>query len=431
MMAQARRRLGQMQFTALLAASMSMAALGIDLLLPAFGDIRADLGLAEDSTAVAGLVTTYFLGLAVGQLFYGPASDSVGRKPMLYLGFGIYGTGALLTAVSPTLPLLLASRFLWGLGAAGPRTVTVAVIRDRFEGDEMSRAMSLVMSVFMLVPVFAPTIGAVGVGLASWRWLFVACAVAGTLIALWSTRLQETLPPEQRRPPQVRRLAEAARMVVTNRVTVGYTLAMTLLYGGFTSYLASSEIIFGEAYDQGARFPLFFGGLAVVMAAAMLTNARIVRRVGASRLANRVMGAYLLASSATLAVALTQPDGLPPLPVLLVGLAVILSGHAIMIPNFNTLAMGPMGSVAGMASSVTGAVQVAAGALLGSLIDNAYDGTVVPLLSAVVGLAVVAAALMWWAQSSSAGTPATIDGTAGSDSAHGRSRPTAAAPPAA
>ena len=404
MIAAARRRLGQFELTALLAAAMSIAALGIDLLLPAFGDIRESLGLAEDSTAVAGLVTTYFLGLAIGQLFYGPASDSVGRKPMLYIGFGVYALGAIMTALSPSLPLLLASRFVWGLGAAGPRTVTVAVIRDRYEGDEMSRAMSLVMSVFMLVPVFAPSLGALGISLVSWRWLFVACAVAAVGIAAWSLRMTETLPADERRPAQVGRLLEAARMVVTNRVTVGYTLAMTALYGGFTSYLASSEIIFGDVFGAGEAFPLLFGGLAVVMAGAMLTNARIVRAVGASRLANRVMGGYVVAAAALLGVALAT-GGRPPLWAFVVGMAVVLSGHAIMIPNFNTLAMGPMGSVAGMASSVTGAAQVAVGSLIGALIDGAFDGTVVPFLTSVVVLSVVAAGLARWAQATPGGRP--------------------------
>lgn len=396
MIAAARRRLGQFEFTALLAAAMSMAALGIDLLLPAFGDIRDGLGLPADSTAVAGLITAYFLGLALGQPFYGPASDALGRKRVLYAGFGVYAVGALLTAVAPTLPLLLAGRFIWGLGAAGPRVIVIAIVRDRYEGEQMSRAMSLIMSVFMVVPVFAPTLGALGVSLVSWRWLFVACAVAVGLLSIWTTRLSETLPPERRVPLRFDRLLGAARQVVRNRQTVGYTLAMTLMYGGFTSYLASSELIFSDTFDAADSFPFWFGALAVVMAGGMLLNARVVERVGGRRLSHRTLLVYLAAAGA-LVIGSVAYDGRPPLPLFLASMAVLLGGHAIIIPNFNTLAMQPMGAVAGTASALTGAVQTALGALLGATIDQQFDGGIMPLSVSLLVLGVGAAAAVMWA----------------------------------
>ena len=396
-MAAARRRLGQFEFTALLESTMSMAALGIDLLLPAFGDIRTDLGLSVDSTAVAGLVTAYFLGLAIGQPVYGPISDALGRKPVLYASFGVYIVGALATSLAPTLPLLLGARFLWGLGAAGPRVITVAIIRDRYEGEEMSRAMSLVMSVFMLVPVFAPTIGAAGISVASWRWLFVACAIAAGLLALWMTRMSETLAPEHRGDLNMGRLGRAAKMVVSNRQTVGYTLAMTSMYGGFTSYLASSELIFGDVFGVGERFPVIFGGLAIVMGFDMLLNARIVRQVGSARLSHVTLMTYVVAAVVLLATAMLG-GGAPPLWAFLLTMAVVLFGHALIIPNFNTMAMAPMGAVAGMASSIVGAVQVAAGALLGAVIDRMYDGTIVPFAASLLTCGVVAVGLVAWAE---------------------------------
>jgi DHA1 family bicyclomycin/chloramphenicol resistance-like MFS transporter len=166
-----RRRVRRPEFTAVLAFSMALTALGIDLMLPAFGAIRFDLGLAEDSTAIAGLVTAYFLGLAVGQLAYGPIADRFGRRPALYAGYIVYGLAALVTALAPTLPLLLVARFVWGVGAAGPRVVTLAMVRDAFEGEQMSRTMSMIMAVFILVPVVAPTVGAAVAAVSSWRWL--------------------------------------------------------------------------------------------------------------------------------------------------------------------------------------------------------------------------------------------------------------------
>ena len=220
---------GRFELTALLALASALSALGIDLMLPAFDHIRADLGLAAGSTAVAGLVTTYFLGLATGQLIYGPLSDRYGRRPALYAGFGIYALGAGAAALAPSLGLLLLARFVWGLGAAGPRVVTQAVIRDTYEGDAMAKAMSLVMALFVLVPIIAPSLGAAVVSVTSWRWLFVGCMAATVGMALWTRRLPETLHPEHRLELRFGRLASAARMVVSDRQALAYTLAQTAM----------------------------------------------------------------------------------------------------------------------------------------------------------------------------------------------------------
>jgi MFS transporter, DHA1 family, multidrug resistance protein len=391
------RRLGPTEFTSLLAMSMALAALGIDLMLPAFGAIRADLGLAADSTAVAGLVTTYFIGLAVGQLAYGPLADRYGRKPTLYLGYAIYAGAALFTTFAPTLPLLLIGRLFWGIGAAGPRVVTMAVIRDRYEGEQMSRAMSFVMAVFILVPVIAPALGAAVVAVASWRWVFGVCVVAAGVMAVWALRLPETLHPDHRLELKFGRVLRAARYVVSNRRTAAYTLAQTALYGVFTSYLASSEIIFGETFGRPEAFPYIFGGLAGTMGVAMLVNARIVSRFGTTRLAHGVLVSYVLAATALAALA-QQTDGRPPLWAFILGLAVMLSAQALIIPNFNSIAMTPMGAVAGTASSVIGATQIAVGAFLGSFLDRAFDGTVRPLSFGFVGFGLLALVLVIFAE---------------------------------
>ncbi|HLU30641.1 MAG TPA: MFS transporter, partial [Acidimicrobiia bacterium] len=192
------RRLGRVEFTALLAMSMALPALGIDMILPAFGSMRSEFGLVPDSTALAGVVTAFMLGLAVGQIFYGPLADRFGRKPILYAGFAIYLIGAVASALASTLAFLFVVRFLWGLGAAGPRVVTLSVVRDRFEGEEMSRAMSFIMAVFVLVPIVAPAFGALVTRVASWRWVFGVCAALVIVMAVWATRLQESLDPADR-----------------------------------------------------------------------------------------------------------------------------------------------------------------------------------------------------------------------------------------
>lgn len=387
-LAKPRQSISRTEFVAMLAAIMASTALGIDLMLPAFGEIRAAFGLADDSTAVAGIVTAYFIGLALGQAFWGPVADRFGRKPTLYAGLGLYAVGALASAVSPSLPLLYAARFLWGMGSAGPRVMALAVVRDRYEGETMAKIMSFIMAIFILVPVVAPSLGAAILAVASWRWVFGFGVIYAGLVAVWSLRLPETLHAEHRLDLQLGRVARAARYVVADRQTLGYTLMLTVLFGVFSSYLASSEIIFGDVYDRADLFPFIFGGIAAVMGVAMTGNGLVVSRFGVRRLVHGATIGFTLVGGVMLILALSSA-GAPPLGVFITILALQLVLYSLIFPNSNTIAMDPMGSVAGMAAAVIGTVSIAGGALLGSLLDQAFDGTVIPISAGflVAGLA--------------------------------------------
>lgn len=377
------------ELIALLAMATALTALGIDLMLPAFDEIRADLDLAEGSTAVTGLVTAYFVGLGVGTVFAGPLADHKGRRWTMRLGLAIYVAGALLATVAPSLPLLLVARALWGAGAAGPRVVSLAVVRDRFEGDAMSRTMSSLMAVFLLVPVLAPTIGAGVLAVAPWRWLFALCAASALGVAWWTRRLPETLAAEHRIPDlRLERVRTAARVVVSSRATVAYTVATVALYGVFTSYLGSAEAIVDEVLDKEDLFPLLFGAVAAGMGLASLANGRVVSRIGTHGMVRASLVAYVAMALVLLAVAVAT-DGEPGMWAFLAVVAPLLASHAQLLPNLNTLAMGPMASVAGTASSVIGAAQLSVGAVLGGLLDRAFDGTITPLAVGFVGAAVV------------------------------------------
>lgn len=378
----------------LLAMATALTALGIDLMLPAFAEIRSDLGLAADSTAVTGLVTAYFVGLGLGTVFYGPLADNRGRRSAMRLGLGIYVVGALLAAFAPSLPMLFVARAIWGIGAAGPRVVALAVVRDRFEGNAMSKTMSSLMAIFILVPVFAPALGSAVLAIAPWRMLFVLCAVWACVIALWVRRLPETLAPEHRIPDlRLHRVVTAAKHVVSNRTALLYAVGVTALYGVFASYLGSAEAIVDKTFDAADAFPVVFGGLAAVMGVAALLNGRIVSTVGTRPMVVRSLGGYVVGAAVFLVVALVT-DGRPPLAVFIVLVGALLACQALLLPNLNTLAMAPMARVAGTASSVIGSFQLVVGALLGSVLDRFFDGTITPLAvgfslaSAATGLAV-------------------------------------------
>lgn len=371
--------IGRRELIAMLAMATALTALGIDLMLPAFDEIRADLGLAADSTAVTGLVTAYFVGLGLGTLFYGPLADHRGRRGAMRLGLGIYLAGALLAAVAPNLPMLLVARALWGIGAAGPRVVALAIIRDRFEGDDMSKTMSSMMAIFILVPVFAPALGSVVLLVAPWRWLFVLCALWACAIAVWVRRLPETLAAEHRIPDlRFHRVVTAAKFVVSNRTALFYAIGVTALYGVFASYLGSAEAIIDRTFDAADAFPVVFGGLAAIMGAAALLNGRIVSTVGTRRMVVWALGGYV-AGAATFVTVAVASDGRPSLLLFVPIMGTLLACHALLLPNLNSLAMAPMAAVAGTASSVIGAFQLVFGALLGSVLDRFFDGTILPL----------------------------------------------------
>ena len=385
------------ELIALLASVMSIVALAVDIILPAFGDIRADFGLPPDSTAAAGLITTFLLGLATSQLLFGLLADRFGRKPILFAGIGIYALGALASAFAPSLSWLLAARFVWGAGAAAPRILTLSILRDTYSGEKMARAMSFVMAIFILIPVVAPSLGAVLTEWISWRGAIGFSVVVALLVGIWALRLPETLAPANRLDMTWKAVLRAGRIVLTNRLTMGYTLSFTALFGAFASYLASSELIFTDVFDLGDRFPVIFGGLAIGMGVAVLVNGNLVERVGLRRLINRVMVGYLVAAGALLVLSLAT-DGVPGFWPFAVVLAVVLSMHALLIPNMNSAAMVPMASVAGTASAVIGTLSIAGGALIGLLIDRAYDGTVLPLSASFLVLGVVAWGLSRWAE---------------------------------
>src|SRR6478752_7313733 len=316
---------GTREFVAIVAGCVAMAALSIDLLLPAFPDIRQEFGLGADSTEPARLITFFFLGLAFGQLVYGPLSDRFGRKPLLYTGLVVYVVGALGALFAPSFTALLACRFVWGLGAAAPRSLAIAMVRDSYDGDRMARTMSHVMATFIMVPVFAPAIGAAAIALAPWRVVFLSPIVAAVGVALWSLRLPETLPPERRRSVSPGALLEAFKVVVTTRETLAFGLAVTALFGIMTGFVGGAEILFKDVYDQQQWFPVLFGLIACMLGAGNVISARLVMRLGLQRLV-RVGAGYVVVAAVGFTTLVLATDGHPPLWAFVRGMGLFLPG---------------------------------------------------------------------------------------------------------
>ena len=386
--------MGRIELTLVISAIMALTALGIDLLLPAFDELRDAFGLAEGSNEIARSITVFFLGLALGQLFYGPFTDRFGRKPVLAVGLAIYLIGAAASALAPSLGWLFAARFVWGVGAAGTRVIALSIVRDTYEGEEMAQAMSYIMAVFILVPIVAPSLGAAVLAVASWEWVFWSCAALAVVVWLWSRRLDETLAEEHRQPLDVGRIGLALKRVATTRLTAGYTLAQTFLLGAFTSYLASSELLVDEVFGRKDQFPVIFGAVAVVLGAASFLNARIVRHLGMRATISAALVGYVTGSIVLLALALAA-DGRPGFWAFYSVLALTGGCYMLMVPNMNAIAMGPVGDIAGTAAAAIGSVSMGLGALLGSVVDANTTDTVTPLAVAFLLAGLTAGVTMW------------------------------------
>lgn len=383
-------KLGERELLTMISAIMALMALAIDMMLPAFDDMRSEFGLADGSNEVAQVITVFFFGLAVAQLFYGPLADRYGRKPILYSGIVIYLIGAVGSALAPSLEWLLVSRFVWGVGAAGARVVATAIVRDVFAGTRMAKALSQIMAVFVLVPVIAPTLGAGIILVLPWRSIFWACVVWTIIVTVWSFRLPETLDPANRRALEARVIADGYRTVASNRLTAGYTLATVFLQGVFTTYLATSELIIGEIFGRGDEFPLVFGAVALLFGLGAFVNGNLVGRIGLTRLTHRV-AVTLVTGTVLLVVMSLATDGRPPFWVFMPLLGLSLSLFMFLMPNLNSAAMAPLGEVAGSASSLTGAARMAGGAVLGGIASGTVSDSVTPF--AVSMLVFVAAAV--------------------------------------
>jgi MFS transporter, DHA1 family, multidrug resistance protein len=380
---------GSTEFTVLLALAMAASALSIDTLLPALDDIRTSFKLASDSSETAALITVFMLGSGLALLPAGLLADRFGRRRVLWAGFALYIVGAVGAALAPSLGLMLVARFIWGVGAAGPRVTAMAMVRDVYSGERMAKQMSFMMAVFMLVPVFAPTIGAGLIAIGPWRSVFWFCAGAGILVLVWAMRLPETLPEAERRGLGVGDIVSGARTVLKTPGTAWYVVAQVALFGVFLSYLGTSELIIDDVYDRAKWFPLFFSGLAVAMGIVMLINGRIVERVGLDRLTRWLLVIYI-AGGLTLTIASIAADGRPSFWIFCALLVPVLSSHGVLVPNLNSGAMRPLGAIAGLGAAILGMTATVLGSLVGNRIDAMFNGSTTPFCAAFLISGVVA-----------------------------------------
>lgn len=386
------RRLPLPEFVAMLAFLFATIAFSIDAMLPALPEIGAEL--TPDNINRAQLILTAFVGgMGLGTLFAGPISDAIGRKLTITLGFALYAVAALAAIWAQSLEMLLLARFVQGIGAAAPRIVGVALVRDLYEGREMARITSFVMMIFIIVPALAPAIGAGIIALSHWHGVFIAFAGFAVIGALWlNIRQPETLAPAMRRPLRPATLWQAAREVLSDRQVMLATVVLTLGFGQMFALLSSAQQLFSETYGRGDSFPFWFAVMALLSGSGTILNARFVMRFGMRRIAawayvmqtvvSAVMLALLLSGALSQALAF---------PAFFLWATSVFFMAGVTFGNLNALALQRMGHIAGMAASVVAAISTLAAVLIAAPVGLLYNGTAIPAVTATL----ICSALAW------------------------------------
>ena len=385
------------EFLALMAAATAVTAIAIDAMLPAFDQIRDHFGLQNNPASTAAIVTVFLGAMGIGQLIYGPLADRFGRKPVLTSGLILYVVAGIAATFAPSFGFLLAARFVWGLGSAAPRIVSRAILRDRFSGDALARAMAIVVAIFLIVPTLAPLIGQAVLSLGSWRYTFAVGPVFAVLVLLWSTRLEETLDPQDRRSIAPRQIAAAIWTILKTPNALGSAIALTALTAAFIPYLASSERIFGMIYGRGDQFFIWFALTAGIMSGFTFLAARIVRFAGTERTITGALIALLSASSIFVVGALFT-DGVPSFYVFYIMTLAVVAADTSVVPLLTASALEDVGHIAGTAVSTVGAMSLFGGSVLSGFIDQAIGDTVTPFAVGYLIAAIVAIISVTWAR---------------------------------
>lgn len=378
---------------AFIASIMALNALAIDSMLPALPAIGRSLGIASENER-QWIIVVYIASFGIGQVIWGPVADRFGRKTPMVGGMIAYTISSLLAGFAGSFELLLVTRVLQGIACSAARIMLVSIVRDCYSGRTMARVMSLAFMVFLAVPMLAPSVGQlISDFFGSWRAIFFTLGLYGLIVATVSTvRLRETLHPEYRRPLTFSSIGTAARRIVTNRISIGYTIGSGLSFGCIAGMITSIQQIFADIFHMTRWFPAVFAGMAAGMAVASYLNSRLVERVGTRKLSHGALLAFTAISFVHFAIAVSGHETL----ISFVGLqAMVMFCVGLVNANFNSMAMEPMGEIAGAAASLQGAISTCLGAAVGSLIGQSFNGTTVPLTAGYAGVGLIMLAVVF------------------------------------
>ncbi|WP_012071761.1 multidrug effflux MFS transporter [Marinomonas sp.] len=383
------KRLAEKELVALFALMMSLTALSMDAMLPAFPNIAESLAIV-DYQKTQWIVSAMILGMVFGEIVFGPLSDAIGRKKSILLGISVYLVGSVIALLASSIEAFLIGRMIQGFGVAGPKIASRALIRDMYKGAAMARIMSFVMMIFLLVPMLAPSVGQLVVKVADWRWIFVLLMTQSAVAGIWLLlRQPETLAIENRIPLRWERIWLDIRFVLSRRDVVAYTILLGCVFGAVMLYISTAQSIFQDVYETGDRFPLFFAILAIGSAIINFSNGKIVMHVGMLRCVVGALSVMLTMALILLGLSLSF-DGVPPFGLFMVLGVVMFSCLGMIFGNVNAMAMEPLGKVAGLGTSLISSLSSLIAIILAAILGLFYNFTLVPLAAGFVLFSAVA-----------------------------------------
>ncbi|MFK5959095.1 MAG: multidrug effflux MFS transporter [Lutibacter sp.] len=367
----------QFEFIALMAALMSIVALAIDALLPALDFIGISIGITQ-TTDNQLLITMIFLGLGLGPLFFGPISDSLGRKPIVYMGFGLFIIASLICVHSESLEIMIFGRILQGIGLSAPRTISIAMVRDTYSGDYMARIMSFITVVFILVPVVAPAMGKFVLDHYNWQAIFYLQLFFSIIVSCWFWfRQPETLALNKRVRFTSHIFIDGLKEIKKSKRTIGFTLISGFVMGSFMVYLSTAQQIFQIQYGLKEQFPYIFAGLAIAIGTATFLNGTFVVKFGMEKMVTTSLLTFFGIS--LLYIVLFNGNANPPIVILLMFFASQFFAIGFLFGNLRALAMEPVGHIAGIGAAITGFISTMMAVSISTLIGRFVSNTALPL----------------------------------------------------
>ncbi|MEQ8418885.1 MAG: multidrug effflux MFS transporter [Arenibacter algicola] len=367
----------QFEFVAIMASLMSIVALAIDALLPAMSTIGIDIN-SLDPTENQKFITMIFLGLGVGQLVFGPLSDSFGRKPIVYIGFIVFCVASVICVLAPNLEWMILGRILQGIGLSAPRTISISMIRDSYRGDYMAKIMSFVTAFFILVPIVAPAMGKFFLDHYGWEAIFYMQLVATIIVGVWFWRRQpETLKPEYKIDFSSHVFVDGFKELLRHRETMAFTIVSGLITGAFMVYLSSAQEVFEVQFGLADNFPYVFAGLAISVGLSTLLNGTMVVKLGMRRLA--MIALTLFCTVSMVYVGLFWNSQNPALWILITFLAMQFFTLGFLFGNLRAIAMEPIGHIAGIGAAITGFISTMIAIPIATYVGSYIQDTILPL----------------------------------------------------
>ncbi|MGF7157782.1 multidrug effflux MFS transporter [Bartonella heixiaziensis] len=390
-----REKIGYKEFVILIASLMAINSIAVDIMLPAMPNILNSLNVINENDQHY-IISSYLISYGVTQIFFGPISDRYGRRKIILIGLALYSFAAIGSAFVSNFSLLLILRALQGMGGAAMRVLTVSIVRDIYSGRKMAEVMSIVMMVFLIAPMIGPATGQIILLFGNWQFIFIFMAIIGLGLMIWiQLRLPETLYAQ--RSLSFSSVKHNLWIVITNRTTLCYTLATSIILGCIFTAVNTSQQTYEGIYNLGLWFPIAFAVGAAFQALSSFFNSQLVGRLGMRRIAHAMLLLFCITSCVWF-VGSILTDGILPFAFYMLLFCILMFACGGIMANFNTLALEPVGEIAGTASSISGFLQTSIGTGLSFFIAQQFNETTIPNSAGFFFLSLIAILLVLWAE---------------------------------